>query len=131
MRPKIPTQKEVIEFFKLASAKELDFVQRSLFGLSDESDTLVPPRNEYALVLFTLITKDVDFELTNKHWINKYDSTKWSSRLSELEKKLQVTLVKRTWKTKVNYFGRTKGYKVYENIHEKKYLIELYNKINL
>ncbi len=85
------------------------------------------PRNQHELVLHTLIYPPQ--ELTIGYWMNVYKSHKWSSRLGEVEKMLNITLVERESKTFVNRFGHTSTYTVYKPVLDKKEYIELFKKI--
>lgn len=88
---------------------------------------LQPPKNQHALVLHTLM--HAPRELCYKHWINLYDSAKFSTRLGELEEKLNVKLVSRAIGTRV-VFWKKHYYTIYKPILSKKQYIEFYNKIN-
>ena len=89
---------------------------------------LPKPKNQHALVLHTLIHPPRELSLS--HWMNLYKSAKFSTRLGELERKLNVKLVERLNKPFVCRFGTTHYYTVYKPILSKNEYIELYNKVN-
>jgi len=86
------------------------------------------PRNQHELVLHTLIYPPQ--ELTIGYWMNIYKSHKWSSRLGDVERLLNTTLVERQNKKFVNRFGHTSTYKVYVPIHSKDTYIAFFNKLH-
>lgn len=90
--------------------------------------TFNPPKNQYALVLHTLMNPPRELSLS--HWMNLYKSAKFSTRLGELEKELNTTLVLRTPTPFVNRFGHKGYYIIYTPILTKKEYQEFYNLIN-
>ncbi|MGV8131844.1 MAG: hypothetical protein ACP5N7_07130 [Candidatus Pacearchaeota archaeon] len=55
---------------------------------------------------------------------------KWSTRLAEIEEKINTVLVKRTVKKFTNRYGHTSHYTEYRSIMSKKEYIKLYEKLN-
>lgn len=90
--------------------------------------TLQPPKNQYALVLHTLMHPPG--ELCVGYWMNAYKIHKFSSRLGELEKKLGYSLVFRKSKEFVNRFGHKSQYTVYTPILSTEQYLEFYTKVN-
>jgi len=86
------------------------------------------PKNQHALVLHTLIHPPRELSLS--HWMNQYKSAKFSTRLGELERKLNVKLVERLNKPFVCRFGTTHYYTVYKPILSKQQYVEYYNQVN-
>jgi len=63
--------------------------------------------------------------------MRKYNSSKFCSRLGEVEKKLGVALVNRDeWGTLILPTGKKKDYVIYKPILSQAQYIEFYNKIN-
>ena len=90
---------------------------------------LQPPKNQHALVLHTLINPPK--ELCFRFWMKNYNSSKFGSRLGEVEKMIGVALVNRDeWGTLILPSGRKKDYVIYKPILSKEQYIEFYNKIN-
>ena len=91
--------------------------------------TLKPPKNQYALVLHTLMNPPK--ELSMGYWMEEYKSHKFSSRLGELEKKLGYPLAFRKPKDFVNRFGHKSQYMVYTPLASMAQYLEFYAKINV
>ena len=89
---------------------------------------LPKPKNQHALVLHTLIHPPRELSLS--HWMNQYKSAKFSTRLGELERKLNIKLVDRIIKPFVCRFGTKHYYTVYKPILSKEQYLEFYNQVN-
>lgn len=90
--------------------------------------TLHPPKNQYALVLHTLMHPPK--ELDNGYWMKAYKSYKFSTRLGELEQKLGINLVHRQQRDFVNRFGHKSNYVEYIPYLTRTKYLEYYTKIN-
>jgi|LakMenEpi03Aug12_release.lakeMendotaPanAssembly.Ray.scaffolds.fasta_scaffold00239_106 hypothetical protein len=140
MRPHKATLSEAIEFIRecddlsinkllreIHKSKGANCIQQSLFRVSE--DILIDnPKHQYGLVLHTLIFPPV--ELSIGYWMMQYKTHKFSTRLGELEKKLNKTLVTREWVKFTNRFGHSSEYRIYIPALEKSEYIELYKIIN-
>lgn len=89
--------------------------------------TIPNPKNQWEMILHTLIFPPK--ELSMAYWMNVYKSHKFSSRLGELEKDLNIMLVERKQKKFTNRFGHKSSYTVYIPILENKQYVELYFKL--
>ena len=139
MRPHIPTLQEVLAFIKasgkedrkqiLKTCKKLDLIgiQSVLFGVTEDDETVLPPRNQYELVLHTLIFPPE--EISIGYWMEVYKTHKWSTRLGDVERLLGVVLVDRKWKDFTNRFGHGSQFTVYTPILTKSEYSELYLKL--
>lgn len=139
MRPHIPTLQEVISFIKasgkeerkqiLKTCKKIDLIgiQSVLFGVTENDDTIQPPRNQHEMVLHTLIFPPD--EISIGYWMEVYKTHKWSTRLGDVERILNIVLVDRKWKDFNNRFGHSSKFKVYIPILEKNDYVELYDKL--
>lgn len=130
MRPKIPNSKEVSTFFKTATNEQKQEAVATLFDMSGD-DAIPYPRNQYELVVHTLIFHDRNKELTMSTWMTQYRTHKWSSRLGQVEgrsvrQSLDTTLVNRRAKSFVNRFGHDSYYTVYEPLLTREQYIKLY-----
>ncbi len=137
MRPFIPTIEEVFRFLSQARDEEIEKVssliaskshlgQSLLFDVR-ENVSIPSPSNQHELVLHTLIFPPK--ELTINYWGLVYKTNKFSSRLGEVEKKLNIVLVKREFKKFVNRFGHESEYRVYTPIHDQNVYIQIYNEM--
>lgn len=106
---------------------KINKVSETLFSFVD-GHTIPNPKNQYALVLYTLINPPK--EISQSYWASEYHILKWSTRLGELEKKLGMDLVDRHEKEFVNRFSHSSNYTVYTPILEKSKYIELYKQVN-
>ena len=97
-----------------------------LFELS-EGTTIPNPRNNHERVLHTLIFPPK--QLTIAYWWDKFRCTKWSSRLGEIERKLNMELVKRHNEKWTDCFGAHTYYTVYTPHLDKKIYIHLYTEL--
>ncbi len=139
MRPYIPTLEEVLRFLKssgkddrkqiLNSCKKIDLIgiQSVLFGVTEDDDTIQPPRNQHEMVIHTLIFPPD--EISIGYWMEVYKTHKWSTRLGDVERILGMVLVDRKWKDFENRFGHSSQFKVYTPILTKNDYVELYAKL--
>lgn len=92
--------------------------------------TLPKIKNDHARVLHTLINPPK--ELCYRHWMKKYNSYKFSTRLGELERKLGYALVNRDEKGYIiDENGKKKDHVIYKPILTVEKYLELYTKINV
>ena len=89
---------------------------------------LQPPKNQHALVLWTLMYARK--EISVGYWMDRYKSSKFSSRFGELENDFNTTLAIREPKKFVNRFGHKSTYMTYKPILSRLQYIEFYNQIN-
>lgn len=101
---------------------------RTVFNHASNIKSAMIPTNQHELVLHTLIYPPQ--ELTIGYWMQEYKTHKWSSRLGDVERLLNTTLVERQNKKFVNRFGHTSTYKVYIPIHSKDTYIAFFNKLH-
>lgn len=139
MRPNIPTIQEVLAFIKasgkeerkqiLTTCKKIDLIgiQSVLFGVTEDDDTIQPPRNQHELVLHTLIFPPE--EISIGYWMDVYKTHKWSTRLGDVERLLNIVLVDRKLKDFTNRFGHSSQFMVYTPILTKVEYSELYLKL--
>lgn len=139
MRAKIATLEEALNFIiekatpeekrifiqKLIDSNKM-MVQQELFSVVEDV-VLVPPCNQHELVLHTLIFPPK--ELSGNYWSQIYKTMKWSTRLGEVENRLNLILVKREFKEFINRFGHKSSYVVYTPILDKNEYIKLYNEL--
>lgn len=86
------------------------------------------PKNQYGLVLFTLIFPPKELSMG---WFMKHCSThKLSTRIGEMEREHNVTLVSRSLKKYTNKFGHCSDYTVYKRVIDMDSLVDLYIKYN-
>ena len=75
------------------------------------------PTNQHELVIHTLwefTYLPLAFsELTQAYWATTYKSLKFNTRLGEVERELNRTLVRREWRQFTNRFGHVSQYRVY------------------
>lgn len=81
------------------------------------------PQNQKELVLhtlgeFTSFPKKYT-NLTQGYWMKEYKTSKFNTRLGEVERILNIKLVNREWKPFTNRFGHHSKYRVYKPIWSK------------
>lgn len=140
MRPEIPTLQEVLNFIRksatkqdrkkvLALTKQVDLIgyQDVLFDVDNDGIVVDKPNNQHELVLHTLIYPPK--EISIGYWMEVYRTHKWSTRLGDVERMLNITLVDRKRVDFVNRFTHKSDYMTYIPILTKEEYVELYNKI--
>ena len=140
MRPEIPTLQEVLNFIKksatkeerkkvLALTKQVDLIgyQDVLFDVDNDGIVVDKPNNQHELVLHTLIYPPK--EISIGYWMEVYRTHKWSTRLGDVERILNITLVDRKRVDFVNRFTHKSDYMTYIPILTKEEYVELYNKM--
>lgn len=140
MRPEIPTLQEVLNFIKksatkeerkkvLALTKQVDLIgyQDVLFDVDNDGIVVDKPNNQHELVLHTLIYPPK--EISIGYWMEVYRTHKLSTRLGDVERMLNITLVDRKRVDFVNRFTHKSDYMTYIPILTKEEYVELYNKI--
>lgn len=140
MRPEIPTLQEVLNFIRksatkedrkkvLALTKQVDLIgyQDVLFDVDNDGIVVDKPNNQHELVLHTLIYPPK--EISIGYWMEVYRTHKWSTRLGDVERILNITLVDRKRVDFVNRFTHKSDYMTYIPILTKEEYVELYNKI--
>ena len=100
---------------------------QNLFSLVD-GHTIPNPKNQYALVLHTLMENPKG--VTQLDWANQYKILKFATRLGELENKLAKILVKKEPQDFTNRFGHKSQYVLYTPILTTQEYLEIYGSIN-
>ena len=140
MRPNIPTIKEVLNFIRtsatpdyrkaiLSLTKSMDLVgyQDVLFDVNYDGVVVEKPENQHELVLYTLIYPPK--EISIGYWMEVYKTHKWSTRLGDVERILNMTLVDRKNVEFVNRFNHKSSYTVYTPKLTKQEYVELYKRM--
>ena len=88
------------------------------------------PKNQHELVIHTLIEfRRSQFELSQLYWMEVYKTSKFNTRLGEVERMCNKKLVDRKLKPFVNRFGHDSKYMVYIPILNESEYMECLSKI--
>jgi hypothetical protein len=101
--------------------------QDVLFDVDNDGIVVDKPNNQHELVLHTLIYPPK--EISIGYWMEVYRTHKWSTRLGDVERMLNITLVDRKRVDFVNRFTHKSDYMTYIPILTKEEYVELYNKM--
>ena len=94
---------------------------------------MIDPNNQHEFVLHTLWahanknTKGMSFSA--EYWMVEYRSSKWSTRLGEVERKLCIRLCDRKMVDFTNRFGHKSQYMKYRPIYTPDYYVQLLQKL--
>ncbi len=90
--------------------------------------TIPNPTNQFALVIFTLLQPPP--ELSMGWFMANYKTHKLSTRISDIEKRYNKSIVSKSRKTFTNRFGHESSYVVYTPCLTTEQYLEMYEELN-